>query len=150
MASITLPETTELSGVEDDLTALCSSIDRLMDDKGLPGKQAIVRRLILNMTKQLPDPEVEIPEIPASPPRQSRSMSFPAGGSGLYQLVEDVDAMEIRNQLNARLGQLHAMLTVTYGEGSETFGNWSDEIQENYMWAAAMIAGECEELAHYL
>lgn len=78
-----------------------------------------------------------------------RMVNFAAGGS-LYQLQDGVAATDIKDQLNARLGHLFAMLTITHGAGAESFNDWSDEIKDDYMWSAAMIAEECKELAEHL
>ena len=78
----------------------------------------------------------------------ARTVNF--AGKGFYQLQESASKMDIHDQLSARLGQLSAMLHMTYGAGRESFTNWSDEIQENHLWATSMIADECKDLAKHL
>lgn len=90
----------------------------------------------------------EINSIQQQP--KARTLNFDAGATGLYQLQDGASRDDIHNQLNARLGQLVAMLNITYGGGQESYERWSDEIKDNYMWAAAMIAQECQELAEHL
>lgn len=81
--------------------------------------------------------------------RTERGIDFAFGGA-LYQLRPDATPIDVQDQLHARLLQLHAMLTMTYGEGFETFDNWADSIKENYLWGCAMLAKECEELARHV
>jgi len=68
----------------------------------------------------------------------------------LYSVAAQANLGDIRDQLCARLGQLHAMLTITYGEGAEAFDSWSVDIKDKYQWGCAMISRECEELARLL
>lgn len=79
----------------------------------------------------------------------ARAVDF-AAIDGLYQLKDDASQVDIIDQLNARLGQLSAMLTMTCGTGREHFDQWSDGVKGNYLWAASMIADECKELALHL
>lgn len=70
-----------------------------------------------------------------------------ASGGPLYALAEGAERNDIQSTLSAKLGQLEAMLMITYGCGAETFQNWSSEIQDNYMWSCANLAKECGALA---
>lgn len=81
-----------------------------------------------------------------SPSNNPRTIDFAAPASPFYRLHEDVTTGDIHDQLEARLSQLDAMLTMTRGSGFETFNNWSDPIKENYLWACSMLAAECKEL----
>lgn len=65
----------------------------------------------------------------------------------LYSVSEKASRSDVHNQLNGRLGQLSAMLTITCGVGAGVFDDWSTEIKDDYLWACAMIAKECRELA---
>lgn len=79
-----------------------------------------------------------------------RVIGFAAPASPFYLLHGDVTAMDAQDQLNARLLQLSAMLTMTCGAGFETFSNWSNEVQQNYLWACSMMADECKELSNHV
>ena len=74
-----------------------------------------------------------------------RTIAFASSGP-FYTLHADATALDVQDQLNARLSQLQAMLTMTCGGGFETFNNWSDEIKQNYLWGCSMLADECKEL----
>jgi hypothetical protein len=50
-------------------------------------------------------------------------------------------------RLSSKLIQLKALLTMTHGNAGETFNDMSDEMRDNYLWACASMAGDCEELA---
>jgi hypothetical protein len=80
------------------------------------------------------------------PQSNDRTIGFAAPASPFYRLHEDVTPGDIHDQLEARLSQLDAMLTMTTGAGFESFSNWSNEIKENYLWACSMLAAECKEL----
>lgn len=41
--------------------------------------------------------------------------------------------------------KLHALLCNTVGEAGESFRNFNDEIQDNYMWACADMAGDLKD-----
>jgi len=56
----------------------------------------------------------------------------------------DID-MESFDELNARLSQASAMLTMTYG--NEGFEQWSAEVKENYLWACSTMINQAKELA---
>lgn len=85
---------------------------------------------------------------------KSRNMTFAGfcmnGDEGLYQLRPEADQAEILEQLDTRLTQLSAMLTIVYGNGGETFRVWNDDIQDNFLWACQMLALECKDLAGHL
>lgn len=85
---------------------------------------------------------------PAQQPTE-RDIDFAFGGK-LYQLRPDATPLDVRDQLDARLSQLAAMLCMTYGAGFETFDNWADSIKENYLGGCAMLAKECEELSRHV
>lgn len=75
---------------------------------------------------------------------EARELRFPTSHS-LYQLNPSADNSEIYDQLSARLSQLTAMLTMVHGNGFESFSQWNDEIQDNYLWACTMLATECRD-----
>jgi predicted metal-dependent enzyme (double-stranded beta helix superfamily) len=68
----------------------------------------------------------------------------------IYSLTPGVDQSDIKNQLSARTGQLHALLALIGGEGRERFEQMSGDIRDNYLWACDMIAKECNELSQRL
>lgn len=69
---------------------------------------------------------------------------------GVYQAKPDAATEDVTDHLNAKLGQLSAMLHLIFGEGLGRFNNMNDTIQDNYLWSCAMIADECKELAERL
>jgi len=77
--------------------------------------------------------------------QNDRTIHF-ACSAEMYQLHADATQADVRDQVEARLSQLCAMLTMTCGGGFETFDNWSDPIKHNYLWACSMLADECKEL----
>ena len=72
-------------------------------------------------------------------------LTFTAAGP-VYGFAPGVKAGDIVDQLNARQIQLEALLEMTYGETGEALRRLSDGIQDNYMWACSMIAGEIRDL----
>lgn len=78
---------------------------------------------------------------------KSVEFSWTTSGAGLYVLHPEAGCSEMRDQLNARLAQLTAMLEMTCGGGRESFARWNDRLQDDYLWACAMLARECKELA---
>jgi hypothetical protein len=81
---------------------------------------------------------------------QPRAMTFSCVGESLYQLRPEASQLDILCQLQARLSQLDAMLTHVTGNGSETFQNWNDRLQDNYLWGCRMITNECKDLAGHI
>lgn len=65
---------------------------------------------------------------------------------GLYQLRNDVSAMDLIDQVGTRLSQLTAMLMMTYGEGGEAFRSLNDDHQDNYLWGCFDLATESKQL----
>lgn len=84
------------------------------------------------------------------PPRTSPRLTSFATTGGLYALAPGVDAMDIHDQLAARLGQLRAMLVMIQDDGSELLNRLSPAFQQNYFWACAMLAAESQDLANIL
>lgn len=78
-----------------------------------------------------------------------RKVDFAAGGT-LYRLHPDASALDVRNQLGARLSQLTSMLQMIHGNGFENFDTWSDEVKDNYLWGCSMLAEECLALERHL
>ena len=73
-----------------------------------------------------------------------KTMNFTAP-AGLYGLVGDADDMS--SQISAKLAQLEAMLSAVYGESGQGFReDLTEAVQDNYMWACAMMAGEIRQL----
>jgi len=79
----------------------------------------------------------------------NRDLTFTAARS-IYQANPDAATEDVTDHLNAKLGQLSAMLHLIFGEGLGHFNNMSDTIKDNYLWSCAMIADECKELADRL
>jgi len=77
---------------------------------------------------------------------KDRTFNFPSGGA-LYQLHDDATALNIHDQLTARLTQLDAMFGLITGESFDSFSNLSDKTQRDYLWGCSMLAKECQELA---
>lgn len=78
-----------------------------------------------------------------------RTVQF-ATVTNLYALHPEATERDVRDHLSARLDQLSAMLEVICGRGSEGFGKWSDDVQDDYLWACSMVANECKALANHL
>ena len=72
-------------------------------------------------------------------------LTFTAAGP-VYGFVPGVKAGDISDQIAARQKQLVALLAMTYGETGEAFRTMSEDLQEGYMWACAMLADEVREL----
>ncbi len=64
----------------------------------------------------------------------------------LYSFSEKATEFDVRNQLDARIGQLCAMLEMINGEGFDKFVGCNDEIRSDYLESCAMMASECREL----
>jgi hypothetical protein len=56
---------------------------------------------------------------------------------GAYAIVGNSNNLE--DQMNMRIGQLKAMLAMTYGEPGESFRRMNAEIQDNYLWACTTM-----------
>ena len=52
------------------------------------------------------------------------------------------DRTELLDTVNRLTAQLHALLHTTCGESGESFRNFNDEIQDNFMWACACLADD--------
>lgn len=78
-----------------------------------------------------------------------RDLSFTAS-LGLYAVSERANALDVRNQLDARLAQLDAMLTMIHGNGIDTFDDWSAPVKDHYLWACSMMVKECKDLTAML
>lgn len=64
---------------------------------------------------------------------------------GVYAIVGNSNNLE--DQMNMRIGQLQAMLAMTYGEPGEAFRRMNAEIQENYLWACTTMVNEIAQLS---
>jgi hypothetical protein len=58
--------------------------------------------------------------------------------------------IEVIDQLHTKLDQLHAMTTMIYGGGFESFDECSNEIKDNYLWAVGDMAKEARDLSRKL
>ena len=73
-----------------------------------------------------------------------KTMNFTAS-PGLYSIAGDT--ADMANHISARLAQLEAMLNATYGDSGQGFrDDLTEAVQDNYMWACAMMAGEIRQL----
>lgn len=96
--------------------------------------------------------EVAVPQAPGNQRDLSitrRELTFSAS-LGLYVISEKANALDVRNQFDARLAQLDAMLTMIHGNGIDTFDNWSTSVKDNYLWGCSMLVKECKDLAAML
>lgn len=73
-----------------------------------------------------------------------------AAPTPFYLLHNEVEKLDIRDQLGARIAQLHAMLVMVTGEGIENFSLSSTEVQGDYLWNCSMLAAECKELIEHV
>jgi hypothetical protein len=78
------------------------------------------------------------------------AFQFTTTGRELYALGPGATALDVRDQLDARLAQIGALVHMTMGCAGEVFRGSSDEIQESYMFAVEMMAIECKELLSLL
>lgn len=96
--------------------------------------------------------ETAAPQAPGNQLDRSitrRNLSFTAS-LPLYAISDKADVLDVRNQLDARLSQLNAMLTMIHGHGIDTFDSWSVPVKDNYLWACSMMAKECKDLTGLL
>ena len=78
---------------------------------------------------------------------QNRAFNYhPTTPEPFYSIALGIDADDVRDCLDARLGQLYAMLMMTRGDGGESFRAYNDEIQDNYMQSCTALAEECRAL----
>lgn len=66
--------------------------------------------------------------------------------AGIYGVLPGATAIDLCDQLSARLSQLRSMLGMVYGAGFESFHDTAPSDQEHYLWACASAAKECEQL----
>lgn len=66
--------------------------------------------------------------------------------SNLTCLSPGATSADVRDRLGARLLQLTALLSTTWGGGDDGFASLNDATQENYLWACSDIADECQKL----
>lgn len=52
--------------------------------------------------------------------------------------------------LSANLSKLSALLEMTYGGARETFDGMNKSLRDNYLWACADLANDCQALAESL
>ncbi|WP_291981216.1 hypothetical protein [Candidatus Accumulibacter sp. ACC005] len=72
--------------------------------------------------------------------------NYPCEVAPVYAIAEGASANDLCNHLDTRLAHLSALLEVAYGGGGEAFRGYSNEIQDQYLWACAQLADECREL----
>jgi hypothetical protein len=92
------------------------------------------------MPKSSPTPPTELPS-------NSTPFNYPSITTAPYRISDEVGLRDLSNFLDNRLNQLVALLIVTSGGGGESFRNYSDDVQDNYLWACHWLAVECRELA---
>jgi hypothetical protein len=74
------------------------------------------------------------------------AMTFPAAAGALYLLAPRAKQGDVVDQLAARLAQLEALLSVTYGGEGAAFRGMSAELQDGFMWACSSLASEARQL----
>lgn len=84
------------------------------------------------------------------PQSSDRVIHFAAARGQFYLLHGEASTMDVKDHLGARLSQLSAMLIMIHGGGFDSFCQWSEEIQQNYLWACSMLADECKELVEHV
>lgn len=76
-----------------------------------------------------------------------RDLGIPRIVPGIeYAVPRSADKSGLLDCLTPKLEQLKAMLFMTYGESGASFRGAIDDIQDNYMWACALLADECAAL----
>lgn len=81
---------------------------------------------------------------PRLQPRHDRTTAAP-----VYALDPRAAAVSTYDSLSSSLSQLSAMLS-TVSAGFETFNDLSPKVKENYLWACATLATECEQMVDRL
>jgi hypothetical protein len=84
------------------------------------------------------------PRLTRPQQRYDRTSAEPA-----CPLDSRVVAMATYDSLSSSLSQLSAMLN-TVSAGFETFNDLSPKVKENYLWACATLATECEQMVDRL
>ncbi len=93
------------------------------------------------------NPTTPTPDATSTTARRIPVFNFPPLTTHpLYAIAEGVTIGNLEDLMGARLDQLQAMLTMTYGESGEDFRRNNDTLQESYMWACFMASNECREL----
>ena len=64
----------------------------------------------------------------------------------LFALSRQAGADDVQSHLSARLSHLTALLSMTYGAGYQSFTQYDETTQEDYLWACCSMAKECGEL----
>lgn len=62
------------------------------------------------------------------------------------ETVNEVDSMDLHTQLSAKLGQLQALMMMTYGEARESIDSMNETLRDNYFWACSDMVGDCIKL----
>lgn len=70
--------------------------------------------------------------------------------TGIYGVMPECSAFDLRDQLDARLSQLSAMLTMLCGAGFEGFAQHNQTVQSNILWCCSSLADEAQELTHHM
>ena len=74
------------------------------------------------------------------------SFDYPHANGRLYSIAPGVTTLDIRDALDCGFRRLDAMLSMTVGEGGESFRIYNDEIQETYLHGCALLATEAHQL----
>lgn len=66
--------------------------------------------------------------------------------SDIEQFPKRLTELQILDIVSTKAIHLSAMLNLIRGAGHENFQNYSDEIQESYIWACSDMADEIKKL----
>lgn len=88
----------------------------------------------------------ELYEMTTENSTSSLSFDYPHANGRLYSIAPGVTTLDIRDALDCGFNRLNAMLSMTIGEGGESFRIYNDEIQETYLSGCALLAKEVHQL----
>lgn len=64
--------------------------------------------------------------------------------------VIQTSARDAYETLTKKLGQLEALLTMSYGDALESIDEMNDSLRQNYYWTCADLATDCGTLIAFL
>lgn len=80
----------------------------------------------------------------------NKTATFTAAGN-VYDFKPDAAKIDLRDQLNAKISQAKAMLTILVSDGGlEHFNCMSVDSQSDYLWGISMAVDESKDLLDQL
>ena len=146
--------TADYIGAADQELAQIASL--LIDEHNQTARAELVRKLV-NISKAAVTDNMKAKEQPdhqrggkPNLPEHFEGFGLSTTSGSLYTLAAEVDRLDLIDHLAARISQLDAMLTMVCGQGADSFHQWSDDVQDNYLWACNSISTECKVIVHML